>query len=91
MVNSQDPNIFCSQWSNCEKLTVKILIVVAAVTTGHTGVTGVTPHTEVVSSPDPPHHAPSENWGGKNAPKGRGVEGLGTRLTQRLVGYGLRD
>ena len=47
MVNSQDPNIFCSQWPNCEKLTVKILTVVAVVTTGHTRVTGVTPHTEV--------------------------------------------
>ena len=26
----------------------------------------------IVSSPDPPHHAPSENWRGK---KGRGVDG----------------
>ena len=30
----------------------------------------------IVSFPDPPHHAPSENWRGK---KGRDVEGLGRR------------
>ena len=40
----------------------------------------------LVSSPDPPHYAPSVNWRGKNnLPKGRGVEGLGTRLGLSLV------
>ena len=39
MVNGQDPKILCSQRSNCEKLTVKILTMVTVVTTGHMGVT----------------------------------------------------
>ena len=32
----------------------------------------------IVFSPDPPHHAPLENWREK---KGHGAEGLGTRVT----------